>query len=46
MGCYSGDEPIFIELGSKRRASVSEAKTGGMGTILSEDKLCPPTNVA
>jgi hypothetical protein len=37
----SGDEPIFIEHGSKRRASVSEVKMGGVGTILGEDKALP-----
>jgi hypothetical protein len=40
-GVFSGDEPIFIEHGSKRRASVSEVKMGGVGTILGEDKALP-----
>jgi hypothetical protein len=37
----SGDEPIFIENATKSRASVSEAKIGGVGTILSKDKALP-----
>ena len=37
----SGDEPIFIENASKSRARVSEAKMGGVGTILGEGKALP-----